>query len=203
MRHSLGHPGAVSAGFAIAACIAVSYWVSRRLPAQTRFVTAGTALGALSFPLLCLVVASAGLLVGLEPLQPMPALRGSSLSWVNALLLAPLFEEVLYRSLLIDLLRPRIGLLGASAVSTALFAASHLSPWGIVSGVVVGSFLAAVMARTRRLDLCVGLHAGLNLASLGLGTPPPVWAIAGSLGLIGAGAVELLHRSRFAPVSRS
>jgi membrane protease YdiL (CAAX protease family) len=124
-------------------------------------------------------------------MRPIPALRGSSLSWMNALVLAPLFEEVLYRSLLIDLLRPRIGLLGAFAVSTALFAASHVSPWGIVSGVVVGCFLAAVVSRTGRLDLCVGIHAGLNLASLGLGTSPPIWSIAGSLGLLGAGAVGL------------
>ncbi len=203
MRNCLGHPGAVSAGFAIAACIAVSYWVSRRLPAQTRFATVGAALGAFSFPLLCLVVASAGLLVGLEPMQPVPALRGHGLSWTNALLLAPLFEEVLYRSVLIDLLRPRIGLLGAFAASTALFAASHVSPWSIVSGVVVGCFLSLVMARTGRLDLCVGLHAGLNLASLGLGVPPPPWAITGSLALAGAGAVALLRRSGLAPVARS
>ncbi len=187
MRHSLGASGAVSAGFTVAACIAVIYWGSRRLPMQARFASVGVALGSFSFPLLCLVVASAGLLVGLEPIEPVPALRGHGLSWMNALLLAPLFEEVLYRSLLIDLLRPRIGLLGAFAASTALFAASHVSPWGIVSGVVVGCFLSVVMARSGRLDLCVGLHAGLNLASLGLGVPPPLWAITGSLLLLGAG----------------
>jgi membrane protease YdiL (CAAX protease family) len=189
MRHSLGYEGATSAGFVVAAFIAVTYWVRRRLPAESRFAITGVALGALSFPLLCLVVASAGLLVGLEPMCPAPALRGSSLSWMNALVLAPLFEEVLYRSLLIDLLRPRIGLLGAFAVSTALFAVSHISPWGIVSGVVVGGFLAAVVARTGRLDLCVGIHAGLNLVSLGLGMPPSIWSIAGSMAVLGVGAV--------------
>jgi membrane protease YdiL (CAAX protease family) len=187
MRHCLGSSGAVSVGFAVAALVSVIYWVPRHRPPQARFAWVGIALGSFSFPLLCLVVASAGLLVGLEPMQPVPALRGQGLSWMNALLLAPLFEEVLYRSLLIDLLRPRIGLFGAFAASTALFAASHVSPWGIVSGVVVGCFLSVVMARTGRLDLCVGLHAGLNLASLGLGVPPPLWAITGSLLLVGAG----------------
>ena len=206
MRRSLGPEVAASAGFAIAACIAIAYWLSQGPPRERRFATVatvGAVLGALSFPLLCLVVAGAGLLVGLEPMQPIPALRGSSLSWMNALLLAPLFEEVLYRSLLIDLLRPRIGLLGACAVSTALFAASHLSAWGIVSGVVVGCLLAAGMARTRRLEFCMGLHVGLNLASLCLGTPPPMWAITGSLALMGAASVVLLLLFRAASPRRS
>jgi membrane protease YdiL (CAAX protease family) len=191
LRGALGPRSAVSAGFALAAAVALVYWATRHPVARGRFVAGGIALGTALFPFLCVVVGGVGLLLGLEPVHPATGFRGSNFAWLNALLLAPIFEEVLYRSLLIDLLRPRIGLHAAFAVSAVLFAVSHISPWSIVGGFVVGSLLSAVMARTGRLDLCVGLHAGLNLASLGLGTPPPSWTIVASLALLGAGAVAL------------
>jgi membrane protease YdiL (CAAX protease family) len=80
-------------------------------------------------------------------------------------LLAPVFEEVLYRDRLFralaDTLRPC-----ATVVTTAtFFALPHAGGLGIVGVGLAGLLLGAVRAGTGRLGPCIALHVGFNLAA--------------------------------------
>jgi len=86
-------------------------------------------------------------------------------------LLAPLFEERLYRGVLLRELGGCVGTPAAVVVTAALFAASHLTwpaiPRAFAAGLVLGSLRAA----GADLTTLVGLHAWAN-ASLNLALGP-------------------------------
>ena len=120
------------------------------------------------------------------------------LGWASAVVFAPLLEEMLYRERLLGALRPHVGLGPAILLSSAAFAAPHGEPWRVLGTFLVGIALGAIAAGTRSLVLCIGLHAGLNLAALVCGVPParlalPV-AAAGAAGWLGVGAAVAVLR---------
>jgi membrane protease YdiL (CAAX protease family) len=71
-------------------------------------------------------------------------------------------------------LTPRLGRLGAIAISTALFAALHLEPARIIATAIVGGAAGAVAAWSRSLVPAIALHAVNNaiVAALSLGHAP-------------------------------
>jgi membrane protease YdiL (CAAX protease family) len=144
-------------------------------------VLAGLALA----PALLACVSALGGLLGL-PAPARPPWSGPLL-WIAIALLAPAFEEPLYRERWFVLLRERFGLPLALVGSSALFAAPHLEPSAVVGAFAGGLLLGAVRQVGRSLTLCAALHAGFNLATL-VGTEDlPL----GPLGLaaLGAGAL--------------
>ena len=78
--------------------------------------------------------------------------------------LAPLFEEILYRERLMVPLHRRFGAAVAILVTSGLFALPHLSPVLIAQVFVIGLGLGAARIASGSVALCVGLHAGWNLA---------------------------------------
>ncbi len=82
-------------------------------------------------------------------------------------ILAPVFEETLYREWLIVPIRRRLGTLGAITITSVLFALPHISPVLVAQAFVMGVGLGAARILGNSLALCVGLHAGWNLGGLG------------------------------------
>jgi membrane protease YdiL (CAAX protease family) len=103
---------------------------------------------------------------------PFPPLAGEPSLWITGIVLAPLFEERLYRGHLLAALRPRLGAAAALAVTSALFAAPHLAPWNVLGTFLSGLALGALALASGGLALPLGVHAGLNLAALAGGVPP-------------------------------
>jgi membrane protease YdiL (CAAX protease family) len=78
--------------------------------------------------------------------------------------LAPLFEEIVYRDRLLPALVARVGRGPGLLLSSAAFALPHATPWAILGSFGAGLVLGGTMLAGRNnLGLCVGIHAGLNL----------------------------------------
>lgn len=93
------------------------------------------------------------------------------LLWVTATATS---EEILFRGVLFRILEERLGTWIALALSAALFGGLHAAnanasiASSLAIAIEAGLLLAAAYAASRRLWLPIGLHAGWNLAQLGL-----------------------------------
>jgi len=155
----------VTASFAIAALAVLPGRPRARLLGPV--VTPATAAaGLLLAPACGGLVVVAGVAFGLER-GTAPRAAGSEPALLGTAVLAPLFEEVLYRGRLLPALRARWGAAAAVVVSSAAFALPHLRPWALVGAFAVGLGLGALRVGSGRLAPCVGLHAGLNLGLAG------------------------------------
>jgi membrane protease YdiL (CAAX protease family) len=114
----------------------------------------------------------AGLALGLVPVGAAQPASGGPALWIATILIAPVFEEVLYRERLLSALRPLMGSGFAIAATSVLFAIPHLDPWRVLGTLLVGLMLGSAMTASGSLALCIGLHMGLNLAGWACGVPP-------------------------------
>jgi membrane protease YdiL (CAAX protease family) len=88
---------------------------------------------------------------------------------ITALVLAPLFEETLFRGVLLPVLGRWLGSRRAVLLSAALFAAAHLSLGEFVPLFVLGIGLGVLRLRSGRLAASVLMHAlwnGLTFVNL-------------------------------------
>lgn len=119
--------------------------------------------------------------VVLEPLLallPAPSMQsyGTGL-WtiVSVVLLAPVFEELICRGLVLESLRARYGVVSAWLVSSLFFGILHLQPQLVVNAFFVGLILAFIYIRTDSLWPAMILHAVNNgvaylMISMGCGS---------------------------------
>jgi membrane protease YdiL (CAAX protease family) len=157
--------------------------------------------GFASYPLWIPIIGAVGGTLGLRPVPPPPR-PDDPLLLVATLGLAPVFEELLYRERLLPALRARLGSGLAVAISSLAFALPHLEPWSVLATGLVGLALGALMLASGSVALCIGLHAGLNLAAVVCGVPPARWVLPGWLALASGGgilAVGLLVARRGRP----
>jgi membrane protease YdiL (CAAX protease family) len=188
----LGTPGAIVSGHA--ACAGLLLWArprSRMGVASRPTLLAGAA-GFLSLPAWLALVGALGLGLGL-PARTHPAVPGTpDFVWLAHIVLAPLFEELLYRERVLPALLPRIGRSAALVLTSALFALPHLEAWTLLATFCVGLFLGALQLARGRVGLCIGYHAGANAAVLVCGLPPSRLALdpaaAALVSLLGVGA---------------
>ncbi len=80
------------------------------------------------------------------------------LTLLGSLVLAPVAEELLFRGVLHQSLRKRLGVVAATGASAALFAVLHLQPQLIPQLFVLGVVLAQAFERTGSLFPAIGLH---------------------------------------------
>jgi len=195
-------PGSLGAATALV-WAARGRWAVARLatpgPRRAPVLALGLAAGFASLPAWVALIAWAGVGLGLEPAVPAAEERGGDLArQASAVILAPLLEEALYRERLLGALRARVGLGPAILLSSVAFAAPHGEPWRVLGTFLVGIALGAVAAGTRSLVLCIGIHAGLNLAALVCGMPPARLALplgaAAAAGWLGLGVAAALLR---------
>lgn len=144
----------------------------------------GLAAGFASFPAWTALVGTAGLALGWTPASPTPPLPGGLLLGLATLLLAPLFEELLYRERLLPALRGLLGAPLALGLSSACFALPHAEPWPILGTFLVGLGLGSLYVAGGSVAVCVAVHAGLNLAAWVCGAPPRRLALSPPCGAV-------------------
>ena len=81
---------------------------------------------------------------------------------VTAVVLAPLFEELIFRGVLLPVLARRVGFSVGALLNGLLFAMAHISIGELIPLTVLGTGLALVRLRTGRLLPCVLMHAIWN-----------------------------------------
>lgn len=81
---------------------------------------------------------------------------------VGSLALTPIAEEVLFRGVLYQSLRKRLGVVCGTAGSALLFAVAHTRPGMIPEFLLLGIVLALAFERTRSLYPSMLLHAAYN-----------------------------------------
>jgi len=98
---------------------------------------------------------------GMNPLVP----RGSTTMVLNIILIsviAPVMEELMFRRLLLDVLRP-FGDLVAILYSGIAFGLLHMNLSQIFYAAGLGLMLGYIMVKTNNIYCCMGLHASLNI----------------------------------------
>ena len=126
----------------------------------------GVVAGCAGYPAWVTSIAAVGLALGLAPRDPADARSMGFVLIVASVALAPVFEEMLYRDRLLLALRARAGAPVAVIVTSVLFALPHLEAWSVLGTFLVGLALGATRLVAGSLPLCIGIHAGLNLASV-------------------------------------
>ncbi len=179
----LGLPPLLESWLPTASAIGVSFLVVTILVLATRsfrrdrplkysgwLFLLGLLAGFASYPAWIVLIGLSGLALGLT--LPSPPEAAPPVLWAATILLAPVFEEVLYRERLLTALGRTLGPSLAIPITSALFAISHLEPWRVLGTGLVGLMLGTAMRASGSLALCIGLHMGLNLAGLTSGVPP-------------------------------
>ena len=167
LEPALGGPAAVLASFCLAAALVLA--TRRRPHTSCRGISCaalglGTVAGFASYPLWIALVAGAGKQLGLQVPARAPGEQGLLLA-AATLIVAPVFEELLYRERLLTALRRRFGAPAAVLASSAAFAVVHGEPWAMLGTFWVGMALAIVRCFSNTVAWCIGLHGGLNLAA--------------------------------------
>ena len=81
---------------------------------------------------------------------------------ITAVVLAPLFEETIFRGALLPVLAQRLGPMGGALLCGVLFAAAHISIGELAPLTVLGFGLALLRLSSGRLVPCVLMHALWN-----------------------------------------
>jgi len=154
----------------------------------------GGLIGFAGYPAWVALILWTGMQIGLSHAEALVAPR-APLLLVSTLVLAPVFEEILYRERLLAALTPLVGPPLAVLLTSGLFALPHMSSWSVLTTLLVGLALGAAAHCGRSVAPCIGVHMGLNLAAMFCGVPPsrlllPLPAAA----LLGFGGLWLLVR---------
>ncbi len=136
-------------------------------------------------------IAKLGIAFGLEP-RPRTHHTGVVTALLSTLLLAPVFEELLYRERLLPELQRRIGSVAALILTSLLFALPHLEAWALLGTFLIGILLGTVMLAGGSVALCIAVHMGLNtaivasdLAAARVTLPPLAAALVGAPLMLG------------------
>jgi membrane protease YdiL (CAAX protease family) len=80
-------------------------------------------------------------------------------------IVAPIFEEIVFRGFLFQGLREKLGTLSAGVISTLLFTLGHVQYdiWGCLSVAIMGAGAAFLTLRTGSLNTAIVFHALVNL----------------------------------------
>lgn len=160
----------LSVGIATLLLASVSGMSTRRAlalswPAERRIVIRFTAALLGIFAIEAAVLFS-GLLGSLDELKAMSGSERSLLGLVNAVILAPVVEESLFRGLLFTRLRRHYAVLPTLAVVTLAFGFLHVENGllHVVSVLPAGAFLGLARELSGGIGLPILLHACMNLA---------------------------------------
>lgn len=110
----------------------------------------------------------------LEPLMAMlPSIENAGVGrgfWacVTAVVLAPVFEEILCRGLVLEAVRRRWGDVVAVLISALFFGLVHVEPSTALAGFVVGGIFGTIYIRTHSLFSTIILHSINNVFAFAL-----------------------------------
>ncbi len=115
----------------------------------------------LALPVISLIPMPAFFMKLLQEIEKEPALP------IIIVTAAPVFEELLFRSVILDGFSRRYPATKALIYSALLFGISHFNPWQGINAFFIGLLLGWVYLRTRSLITCIFIHAihnGFNIA---------------------------------------
>lgn len=169
-------PAAVVAGGALVyarhAVPAAGYWGLRGAWLPEALRTGGRLYLTVYFPFLVLAFGSIWIFekYGYGELYQEPVkqfLKEGNPAWLlfQALVLAPVGEEILFRGVFFPLVREKWGMWAAAAATGLLFGAAHGHWPSFPVLAVLGVLLAVVYDRTGKLGYCMGLHFFFNLGT--------------------------------------
>jgi hypothetical protein len=97
----------------------------------------------------------------------------SSVAFFSIIIAAPLFEEFLFRGILLSYLRTKLGVYSSIFLSALIFSLFHFSPSQSIENIsllltlfVFGSYLGFVYLKTRSLYASILLHVTFNSISV-------------------------------------
>jgi len=91
-----------------------------------------------------------------------------ALAVLVAVLVAPLAEEIVFRSAFYLPLRALLGPVSAALIVSVVFSAAHVYPWGAANLVVLSLILIALFERTGSLWAPIAAHVLYNAANFAL-----------------------------------
>lgn len=193
----LGSGASVFVAFLLATALVLATRTAGRPSCLGRaggLLATGGLVGFAGYPAWVALIAWTGRQVGLPHSEALAPPR-APLLLVSTLVLAPVFEELLYRERLLAALVPLAGSPLAVLLTSGLFALPHMTSWSVLTTLLVGLALGVAARCGRSVALCIGVHMGLNLAAVLCGVPPsglllPLPASA----LVGFGGLALLVR---------
>lgn len=90
-------------------------------------------------------------------------------SFMTLVIAAPVFEELLFRGIILDGFLKQYSVRKSILWSSFFFGLFHLNPWQFVTAMILGSFIGWVYHRTRSLLPCMAIHAFANGTSFTMG----------------------------------
>ena len=80
------------------------------------------------------------------------------LTFLTLAVAAPVFEELIFRGVILDGLLKRYSVATSIMMSSFFFGIVHLNPWQLVSAFIMGCFIGWVYYRSRNIWLCIFIH---------------------------------------------
>ncbi|MDX1904185.1 MAG: CPBP family intramembrane glutamic endopeptidase [Thermonemataceae bacterium] len=87
---------------------------------------------------------------------------------IATLIVAPIFEEIIFRGLVLEKLLTRLSPIWAILHSSLIFGIVHINLVSIVNAILIGLLLGWVYFRTKSILICMILHFLVNLISINL-----------------------------------
>ena len=84
---------------------------------------------------------------------------------ISIAIMAPFFEEFIFRGVMLDGLLKRKSTWTAILISAALFGLVHLNPWQFVTAMIIGTLAGWVYSRTKSLIYCMIIHFANNFTA--------------------------------------
>jgi len=82
---------------------------------------------------------------------------------------APVFEEILFRGIILKGLLNKYSPVTAIVISSILFGIAHMNPWQFIAAFTIGIFVGWIYYRTSSLLLAIVIHATANLTGFVMG----------------------------------
>ncbi len=119
------------------------------------------------------VIMILSLVVVMEPLMmlfpPTPVPEGRGIYMILALLVvAPLFEELLCRGVILESIRAKWGAWRGCIISAFIFGFMHQSPQGVINAFVIGLLLGYIYLKTNSIFAPIILHSINNIFAYAL-----------------------------------
>ncbi|MBQ3740246.1 MAG: CPBP family intramembrane metalloprotease [Bacteroidales bacterium] len=121
----------------------------------------------------CTIISGVGILFGLvfpiTDLIPIPDFMNNldiDAGWLSFLLMvviAPVVEEILYRSVVLDCLLFHYSPVVSIIISSVIFGLAHLNPWQFIAAFILGLLSGYLYYKYKNLTINVVLHASVNL----------------------------------------
>lgn len=83
-------------------------------------------------------------------------------SFITIVIAAPIFEELIFRGIILNGLLKKYSPLKSILISSILFGVIHLNPWQFISALILGMFSGWVYYKTKKLTLSILIHAVNN-----------------------------------------